>query len=163
MTDTVYVTSTNPVNFLIEFGKEVKAGAYAYETRECLPGFDLINEVLLIKGDKPEQRHDLSSVEQVYIQGFNEVTFLQDVQDAFLQGFEVDPQTVDITGITPLFSVLMVRPAKEEKKAPVRATDPALKVPEAEPASDAIPETPAEPAKAPVKRGGRPPKAKVAE
>jgi hypothetical protein len=115
MNDTVLVTSANPVTFLLEVAKEVKQGYYAYETRECMPHIDIVNEVLLIRGEKPAQRNDFSKVQQVYVQAHNEIAFLQELQDAVLQGFEVDVNAVDISGFSPLFSALLVRPTEAAK------------------------------------------------
>lgn len=122
MNDHVLVTSANPATFLLEVAKEVKNGYYAYETRECMPHIDIVNEVLLIKGEKPAQRNDFSAVQQVYVQAHHEITFMQDVQDCILQGFEVDDKTIDISGFSPTFSVLMVRPKAEEKSEPAPST-----------------------------------------
>lgn len=161
MSDTVYVTSGNPVNFLLEFAKEVKAGYYADESRHSMPRFDIVNDVHLTKGEKPSQRNDFSTLEKVYIQSYSEILFILDVQDAIVQGFEVDESSVDISGLSPLFSVLMVKPSKEEKpKAPQVAGKAHKADPVGVPAltEEEGPEAITEAPKPAPRKGGRPPK-----
>lgn len=98
MPNTVNVTSINPASFFENLQKEILDGYYADESVSGSPKFDTIFDVQLTETLAPEQRNDLSRVNKVVIEGFNDTTFLLDVQDAILQGFRIITDSLDIAG-----------------------------------------------------------------
>lgn len=96
MSNTRYVADYNSILFMQAFEEAVQDGYYADDSVTGYPYLLALNEVTLKQMDKPKQRHDLSQIRSVVIQGHDSVPFILDVQDAILQGFYVDGHSVSI-------------------------------------------------------------------
>lgn len=174
----VYVTDHSPVTFFAALADKINDGYYADDSTEGFPYFDMINEVKLTRNDKPSQRNDLSKSNTVVITAWHNSTFVLDVQDAILQGFEVVPESIQLGAPHQPHELVMVRKGKqvelpkaeetvEAPQAPVSAPE-AEAVPAPTPVAESVPEEIVEaPAKEPVAvkppvkhKGGRPPKSK---
>jgi hypothetical protein len=89
----------NPVLFLQAFEEAVQDGFYADDSIESYPQLGAPHEITVKQQDKPKQRNDLADFGTVVIQGYESVAFILDVQDAILQGFYIDVQSI-ATGVT---------------------------------------------------------------
>lgn len=92
---TLYIQDYNPTLFLLALEEAILDGYYADNSVDGYPFLAAPNAITVKQTDKPEQRNDLSSSRSVVIQGYDNTTFILDVQDAILQGFYVDGLTVD--------------------------------------------------------------------
>ena len=167
MPESVYVSDYNPITFLLAVQDKIRDGFYADETVDGYPYFSSPNEVRLTKSEQPEQRNDLSKVNTVVIESFHPALFVLDVQDAILQGFEIDPDSLVISTLNAQHLVTLKRVQTEVKdEAPKEAVVLDLKPVEADPVGEPDPEVQSvsealtEAAEAPKKKGGRPPKVK---
>jgi hypothetical protein len=154
MIKTTVIADHIPGTFMQAFQDRVLDGYYADDTVAGYPYFAFINEVTLARHPQPAQRHDLSEHNTVVIEGYDNVPFMFDVQDAILQGFEVDPQTV-VFG-TP-HSVVLRKPVQ----AVLDATPVASDTPEEEDAPESTTEAPEADEEKPA--GKQPRKAKSKE
>lgn len=99
MSNTRYIMDYNPVLFLQAFEEAVQDGFYADDSVPSYPQLAAPNEITVRQMDTPKQRHDLTGMKTVVIQAYENVPFILNVQDAILQGFYIDVQTVEL-GIT---------------------------------------------------------------
>lgn len=137
MSDMLYIADHNPITFLKLVEDAVKDGLYANDSVASYPYLNGLNEITLYRQDKPKQRHELGELNSVYVTAYEPVPFLLDVQDAILQGFEVEdvslspmpltarlskpvPATLDITPVvadTPVVEKAPEAPAVAPKPA----------------------------------------------
>lgn len=97
---TRYIMDYNPVLFLQAFEEAVLDGFYADTSVPSYPQLAAPNEITVQRIDKPELRNVLEShIHTLVIESYDNVLFMLDVQDAILQGFYIDVQTVSI-GVT---------------------------------------------------------------
>lgn len=116
MSNTIYITDRNPTAFFEALAEKINEGFYADDSVEGAPHFDMINEVKLTRTDKPSQRNDLKEMHTVNISAFSNTTFVLDIQDAILQGFEIVPESIFISEPHAPHSIALVRPAVVEDK-----------------------------------------------
>ena len=163
MTD-IYVTHPNPVNFLKDLAERFKDGYYADDTVAGAPHLQIINEIRLTKSDKPDNRHDYSSVKELHITSWNDTDFILNYQDAVLQGFELVDDSLQIAGpVTPHF-VSMKRPQAKVLQASVsdvKEEAVVVPTPEAEEGPEELTEASDDVSDKPARRkAGRPAKIK---
>jgi hypothetical protein len=91
MIQSTYVADHSPLFFLESLLHKISDGFYADTSVQGYPYFGTINEVKLFRHPKPEVRNDLSGMNEVYIQHYDNTLFILDIQDAALQGFDVVP------------------------------------------------------------------------
>lgn len=156
------IVQQNAAQFLVDIQDAVQEGFYANDTVAGYPFLGILNEIVVTAGDKPEIRNKFpESIHTVHIQGYDNTTFVLDVQDAILQGFRIDAQTVNLNGLGDGHNVILRR-AKEAEKAPApQAPVMAPKALVAEPGIVASPEAQNVPEDAtggekPRNKGGRP-------
>lgn len=89
MSDTLYIAEHNPITFLKLVEDAILDGLYADDSVASYPYFNGLNEITVRRQDKPVQRHEMKSLETVYVNSYENVAFILDVQDAILQGFEI--------------------------------------------------------------------------
>lgn len=92
-----YVADYNPILFMQAFEEAVNNGLYADTSIESYPQLTAgLNEINLKDIERPQVRNDLDEANTVVIQGYEPIHFILDVQDAILQGFYIDVQSVAI-------------------------------------------------------------------
>lgn len=116
MSKTLHVTDRNPQLFLSALVDQIKAGYYVTDTIEGIPTFDLLYEVQLTRTDKPSQREDLTNVDLYPIAEYSEIVFLLAIQDAVLQGFEIDLDSLVTDLPYGAYMVTLRRPVVVEPK-----------------------------------------------
>lgn len=120
MSNQRHIFSYSPALFLGEFQEAVEQGLYIDNSVDCYPYLQsALFEVTPHTMDKPAQRHDLSESVTVVIQSYDGVFFMLDMQDAILQGFKVDQDSVQFD---TLYSATLHR-AEQTVKAPVATTE----------------------------------------
>lgn len=94
MVNRIEVADANPIAFVKEVEKQIQNGFYVTTDIAGYPilGFPMI--VALTESDvEPELKNKLDDeVHTVVIEGWNILTFLLDVQNVVLQGFELDTE-----------------------------------------------------------------------
>lgn len=106
--NTLYIADHNPITFLQLVQDSIQKGLYADDSVASYPLFAGLNEITLTVQDEPKRRNDLSEIETVVIQGYDNVPFLLDVQDAILQDFAIVPDSVSLQ---PPYTVTLVKAA----------------------------------------------------
>lgn len=142
MSDTLYIMDYNPVLFLQAFEEAVLDGFYANDSVIGYPQLAAPNEITVFRTDKPEVRNALEShVHTVVIEGYDNVSFILDVQDAILQGFYIDVQTVAL-GVTYAPHTVVLYKAVQGTLAVTPVASPS---PQAEDAPQSVTEAPTAP------------------
>lgn len=118
MADTVYVTDPSPAVFFAALADQIKAGFYADDSVAGFPHFDILNEVKLTRTDKPSQRHDHTNFNEIHITAWHNTNFVLDYQDAVLQGFEVDPESIKLGDPFQPHYLVMRRAGAAKQEAP---------------------------------------------
>ena len=149
MSNTRYIMDYNPVLFLQAFEEAVQDGFYADDSVPGYPQLSAPNEITVQQIDKPELRNKLEDdIHTVVIESYDNVLFMLDVQDAILQGFYIDVQTVSL-GVTYMPHTVVLRKAAQGVLNVAPVASPTPKVEDAPQSTTEAPTT--TPAKQPRK------------
>ena len=93
--ETRNVFSENPVVFLLDLEEAIKSG---FRVENTIPGYPSLNSILkevrvfrsTVSDPEKPQKH--SDKVEVRVSNYDPMIFLLDVQDAILEGFEIDRQ-----------------------------------------------------------------------
>lgn len=93
----VDVVESNPVVFVKEIIEAMKKGFYIENTLRGCVVVGIPFSIRLFEQDKPELKHELpKEIKHVVIEGWDWQNWLLDVQNAVLQGFELDERAAYI-------------------------------------------------------------------
>lgn len=115
--DEVYVTNMNPVTFFVDFADKVTEGFYAVpDSVDGAPRFEMVYEIKLFAVDTPEIVNVLDARKRSQsIASYDNTEFVLALQDAIVQGWILDAETLDVTSAYGLL-IATLHPPKKNKK-----------------------------------------------